>query len=95
MDSAIKLNKQFDYTQVTWDEIHDAIDEINALGKAVNLSIYKTYSSLTVESGGKFHKTYAYAHSEFVTADITSKEATFNLIKNFFVNYYEKNLVAE
>lgn len=88
-----KIANQFDYTQVTWDELHDAIDEINSIGKEVNFSIFKTYSALTVESGGKFHKTYSYTHSEFVTGEQNSKEATFKLICHFFEKNLKENLV--
>lgn len=82
-----------DFSQASWDEIHSAIDELNAIGKEVNFTIFKTYSSLTVEAGGKFVKNYNYAHAEYVTSEQTSKEATFNLIIHFNVNYIGKNLV--
>ena len=89
------LSEALNLDDLSWDDLHLVIDEINAIGKEVNFSIYKTYCSLTVENGGKFVKNYSYAHSEYVTSEQTSKEAVFNLIKHFYVKFIEINLVEQ
>lgn len=72
----------YDYTK-SWDGLHKVIDYINGLGKEYNFSIFKTYVALSIEKDSKFFKDFHFAHSEYVTATQTSKEATFRLIVKF------------
>lgn len=80
-----------DYTN-SWDWLFPVIDKINGMGKEYSLAIFKTYVSLTVEKGGKVYKDFSFAHSEYITANQTGKEATYKLIIKFIKWENENNL---
>lgn len=67
----------------SWDWLFEVIDKINGLGKEYSFATFKTYIALSVEKGGKIYKDFAFAHSEYITAEQTGKEAAFKLIVKY------------
>ena len=88
-DGNMWITKFIGYTNDTiefqedWNELHDVIDIINGLGKEYNFSIFKTYCALSVEKPRKMYKDFHFAHSEYITAEQTTKEAAFKLVVKF------------
>lgn len=73
----------------SWDWLFGVIDKINDMGKGHNLTIHKTYISLSVDDSTKFHKSFKFAYSEYITSEQTGKEAAFKLIVRFLKWYNE------
>ncbi len=68
---------------MSWDWLFDVIDKINGLGKEYSFATFKTYVALSVEKGGKVYKDFVFAHSEYITAEQTGREAAFKLIVKY------------
>ncbi len=77
----------------SWEWIMPVIDKINGLGKEYSIAIFKTYISCTVEKGGKVYKDFSFAHSEYITATQTGKQAAFKLLIKFIIWHNENILV--
>lgn len=78
----------------SWDWSMPVASKINGMGKEYNLSIFKTYISLTVEKPSKFHKDFSFSHAEYITSEQSGKEALFRLLIKF-LEWYNKNKIVE
>lgn len=74
----------------SWDWSMPVASKINAMGKEYNLSIFKTYISLSVEKPSKFTRDFSFSHAEYITSEQSGKEALFRLIIKFLKWYNEK-----
>ncbi len=92
-ENVVGLN--FVWYITSWESLFEAIDKINSLGKGYSFAIFKTYVSLSVETGGKFYKDFSFAYSEYITPDQTGKEAAFKLIVRFIKWYNEQVLTQK
>jgi len=74
----------------SWDWLMPVVRKINALDKATQISIFKTYVSCSVETSIKFRKDFSFAHAEYITNEQTDIQAVWNLVSKFIVWYYAK-----
>ena len=75
----------------SWDGLHTVIDKINGMGKGYNVALFKTYISISVETGGKVYKDFSFAHSENITTEQSPMNATFKALVKFVKWYNENN----